>query len=131
MPDVPPERTGDRRKDATNSQSHGPKRLNAAPEERREEPRFAAGGRCYLVLSGGSMQACARGSILDASRNGLRVRSRIEALPGMNIEVFLHERVLVRGTVRHCSQSPDGNYDLGVRIEQKLNDDLFAGLLKV
>lgn len=99
--------------------------------ERRQEPRFAAGGPCYLVLADSLHEACARGSIVDASRSGLRVRSRFEALPGMHIEVFLHERVLVSGTVRHCSQNDDGSYDLGVRIDERLADDVFAGLLNI
>jgi len=82
--EVATDRLGDRKHV---SRSHDSKRPEPAPGERRQEPRFVASGPCYLVLSGGAMQACARGSILDVSRNGLRVRSRIEALPAMNIEV--------------------------------------------
>jgi hypothetical protein len=129
MPELPRHRTGDR-EDAS-SESTGANGLKYDPSDQRREPRFAAHGPCYLVLSGGAHDACARGSIVDASRSGLRVRSRFEALPGMNIEVFLHERIVVSGTVRHCSPNPDGSYDLGVRIEGRLDDDLFAGLLKI
>ena|SRR5581483_8184045 len=88
----------------------------ASGRERRREPRFTVSGPCYLVWSDGLSEKCACGIIQDLSASGLRVRMRLRAGAGDKIHVFVGDREMVTGEVRHCTQNADGSSDIGILI---------------
>ncbi|HZU27803.1 MAG TPA: PilZ domain-containing protein [Bryobacteraceae bacterium] len=96
--------------------------VGVSGRERRREPRFAVRAPCYLVWSEKGSEVCAHGVIQDLSANGLRVRTRPRAATGDEIHVFIGDREIVTGEVRHCAQNEDGTHDIGILITKAFSD---------
>lgn len=95
------------------------------PDDRRRSPRFEVSGACRIVVFDGIDAQGAAGSVRDVSREGIRIRSSLRALPGMKAQVFLaHSSIL--GEVRHCTPATDGAFDLGIRIEAVSGEDVIS-----
>jgi len=98
-----------------------------ADRNRRREPRLAVTGPCYLVWSEDNHEVCSCGTIQDMSVNGMRVRTRLRAGVGANIDVFLGERTRIIGEVRHCTVNEDGSCDIGILIRSTLTGRRHVG----
>lgn len=88
----------------------------SAPTERRRETRYATNDPVTIRLleAGGGLPVV--GTVLDVSRNGLRVESEAPLGKGLRLEITLPDRTLVFGESRYCRRV-SARYHIGIAIE--------------
>lgn len=88
--------------------------------EKRREPRYPANDAAYVqVLPERALRVPA--TVIDVSRNGLRIKLRTPVPVHAHIEITIHPRIrpntlVLFGEVRYCSRVR-GNYHAGVLIK--------------
>jgi len=95
--------------------------LNSRGRERRRLPRFKAAGPCRVSVFDGVENLRGAGVLRDVSAEGIGVRTAVHCLPGMTIQIFVGQDIIM-GEVRHCTPNSAGTYDVGVLIETVLSD---------
>jgi hypothetical protein len=85
-----------------------------AAAERRQEKRYET-KTCDVVILTAEPEMTCRGSIVDVSRSGLRIRSDCKLAANSTVTLRFGGTV-VAGRIVYCSLNQDGTFDSGVRI---------------
>ena len=90
-------------------------KVKADQKRERSEPRFSLGSEAIVQnLSPLSLDR-QKVKILDISKNGLGILASKAALPGVIMQVRINNAVEL-AEVRHCSESDDKRYRIGLRF---------------
>lgn len=103
-----------------NSATLSPPSLSASANEgrvveKRRERRYPTMDAVEICIVESGRQQVA-GTVVDVSRNGLRLELAVPISNGARLEIVLHTRAIIVGVARHC-QSNEVGYHVGVFIE--------------
>lgn len=93
-------------------------RKKSQEKHQRSEPRFRAGDDAFIQeLSPLSLDR-QKVRIVDVSKNGLGILAPKAVLPGTIVQVRIKNTVEL-GEVRHCKESRDNEYRIGLRLHSR------------